>query len=136
MSNDSTHLIDDQDWQFDIYRLKIQNSSIKFNHQQIVPWYKFLMHQNDELDKALSATRVPNSSKTAIKAWIELNKPETRTPENDLYTTIDESYSPTKITYPRISHHQQILNTTTQFQNCNLQKGGTNTTGLDRKTRY
>jgi len=56
-----------------------------------------LIHQNDELDKALSTTRVlPTHLKTAIKAWIELNKPETRTPENDLYTTIDESYSPTK----------------------------------------
>lgn len=97
-------LIGDQDWQFEIYRLKIQKFINKIqppkqegNHQQIVPWYKFLIHQNDELDKALSATRVlPTHLKTAIKAWIELNKPETRTPENDLYTTIDESYSPTK----------------------------------------
>ena len=47
-------LIGDQDWQFEIYRLKIQKFINKIqppkqedNHQQIVPWYKFLMHQND-----------------------------------------------------------------------------------------
>lgn len=44
-------LIGDQDWQFEIYRLKIQKFINKIqppkqegNHQQIVPWYKFLMH--------------------------------------------------------------------------------------------
>ena len=71
-----------------------------------------------------------NSSKTAIKAWIELNKPETRTPENDLYTTIDESYSPTKNYISKDfapSTDTKYYNSSSK--NCNLQKGGTNTTG-------